>query len=167
MLLVQEFSTHGSKLSRGAPGSVPRAHTPTALPLPPDPSGVPRDRDATFCHRVRFDEATDFAPSLVSRASFSSSRPRIIGIEFRDSPSPPLVSYACDTFCGAPRRPHGPRIPLEVGQWCQSLHNGRHGYDRGCTYQSSVVNLAWVDEFDPEIFNGRPAVFSDHRSDLW
>jgi hypothetical protein len=49
----------------------------------------------------------------------------------------------------------------------RSFTNGRHGYDRGWTYQSSVVNLAWVDEFDPEIFNGRPAVVSDHRSDLW
>ncbi len=167
MLLVQELSTHWTKLSRGAPASLPRAHTPTALPLPPDPGGVPRDRDATFCHRVRFDEATDFAPTIVSPASFSASRPRITGIELRDSPSPRLVSYVWDTFCGAPRRPHGPRIPLGVNQWCQILHNGRHGYDRGWTYQSSVVNLAWVDEFYPEIFNGRPAVVSDHRSDLW
>jgi len=164
MIVVQELRTRWTKLSRGAPAASSRNRTPRGLRLPVQHVQA----QDSFFHRVVFAEEAAFEPQVKEAAFFANAKREIAGVEIRPDASPLVVSFVWSVFaCGAPARPHGKRASLESGEWCQILHNGRFGYDHEWTYQSTVVNIAVLTNWNPDAFLSSPPTFTmDHRAEL-
>jgi len=162
MVVVQEIRTRWTKASRGAPAASRRNDVPSAVPIP---RGNAAD---LLLHRVEYDERRDFVPEVLPTPAFSSVADIVSGLECREDAKSLIVAYIWNHSCGAPSRPHGRRIRLAKGEWCRLIHNGRFGYDSGWSYQSTVLNVGYVELPKAEMFFGTDhKEISDHRRDLW
>jgi len=164
MIVVQELRTRWTKLSRGAPAASLRNRTPRALRLPVRHV----QSQNSFFHRVVFAEEAAFEPRVKEADFFANAKRELAGVEIRSDVSPLLVTFVWSHFgCGAPERPHGQRASILSGEWCQILQNGRFGYDREWAYQSTVVNIAVMIDWNPEVFlTSPPTLTMDHRAEL-
>jgi len=124
--------------------------------------------EQSFFHRVAFTEEASFEQQVKEAAFFANAKREIAGVEIRPDASPLLVAFVWSTLrCGAPARPQGQRASIHSGEWCQILHNGRFGYDDEWAYQNTVVNIAVVTNWNPEVFlSSPPTLLMDYRADL-
>src|SRR5258708_33652538 len=166
MIVVQELQTWWTKQSGGSPAADARNRTPRALVAPVTPEPL----STIVLHRVRFDESRAFAPAVLDAPprGVSAGHPAACISLREDGLHGLVVAFVWDfLLCGAPRRPSGTPIHLREGDWCQVLHNGRHGSDREWSYQSTVVNVAVLTKPIPSVFlDSKPVAISNHLADL-
>jgi hypothetical protein len=172
IIAIQEINVIWTKRSRGGSAAQRRNAVPEALALaiPTLPAEMPF---ALVREQFIFNEAKDFTqqhfPADVE--AFPAKKQLKMGcveIILRDGRLDAIYTYT--TYCaGAPRRDLHPRtaLQLEAGQWGQLMYNGRFSFEEDWNYRKTVLNIAYGEMFNSDIFFTPPKhVFKD-LANLW
>lgn len=170
MLIIQEIVTRWTKESRGAPGATLRNQVPEFLSVP-----MPREpmTDESWIYQKSiFDEYRKFeepfeqldviTPFKLSKFGIADISEREIGV---------LVDINYGAWEGAPRRDFLKKkaFQLDLNDVGKINYNWRIAYDEGgWAYQKTVINMALLNDFVPEIFITKDATQSfEDMPNLW
>ena len=163
IVVIQKLITRWTKESRGGPAADARNATPSALPIP----GAPPGAAGILLHTITFFERDRFAPDpTYSVIQWDEAVQLIPDLEVRLDETALRVRYRYSYSLGAPERPSGGVTHVGPQQWCRVLHNGRVSFDRGWSYQNTVVNIAHGAVERSTFLESAPLVIDDHRAEL-
>lgn len=171
ILVIQDISTHWSKLSRGGKYASLRNSIPEALPIqyiPETQSGL-----RLLHHRVVFSESKVFESPFTEVVSEELS-PEYNGhfgcteIEVRNNKI--FAKYAHNWNCGgAPMRWWSSQtVQLALGTWIRIRSNGRFskGWESYWTYHKTVLNIGYFKRLPINVFFSNPSQVLDDMAVL-
>ena len=153
MILIQHIETIWTKRSRGMPGAAKRNAVPRVLVV----AATDASTDAIFLHKVACKEGNGFAPE--QQTEVIDSPKQYWSLAFDDENGFLVGSFTYDLHKhGQPSRHHSrTRIfKLREGEYGALHINGRHTYYSGQFYTQHVVNVAFLNAFDSEVFLKEP-----------
>ena len=152
MIIIQKVKVEWTKASRGGSGAEERNKVPEAFRLPIE---VVQVRDFIF-HTVGCLESNAFACEADFETVVAPDRPDTLPLKIQWSAGVVETRFIWSkNECGAPRRNSHSLFQLQPGQWGRFICNGRFSKDWDIsewTYHKTVFNVAYVSEYDRDLF---------------
>lgn len=167
MIIIQHIQTQWSKLSRGMPAAQLRQAIAPVFALPD--TTMLEGRDAMILlHHVTAYEHSNFTPEqqveYLTAGNYWS-------FDFRQSQYELAVYFKEDChYHGQPHHAGQPKLlcQLKRNQMAILKINGRFSREEGHLYQQHIVNLAWVQQVDSNLFvSTKPVIVIDKTVDLF
>ncbi|MDX2008156.1 MAG: hypothetical protein SFU83_23170 [Meiothermus sp.] len=159
--VIQIIKTSWTKEHRGGDSASKRNTVPEALQIPF--LGHPGE-GKLLEHRAAFNEWEGFVKHEKTEVSHPKKPLTLEAIRVQLTENGAEITYRYDGYrVGAPSRTDYPRsFVVKAGEWLHIRYNGRFAWEGAWSYRKVVINVALLEEANPNIFVGMPTKsFSD------
>lgn len=167
MIVIQHIQTQWSKLSRGMPAAQQRQAVAPAFVLPDTIMLEQRDAEILLHHLIACEDDNFSLKQQLSYLHGGS----YWTFSFQQNDDGLAVYFKEDChYHGQPHHAGQPKLlcQLKRNQMAILKINGRFSREEGHLYQQHIVNLAWVQQVDSNLFvSTKPVIVIDKTVDLF